>query len=403
MPSCPSSMPPPFSALLLAACVLPLHGEDLLRGTIDPYDAGRQRAQFLAVAGVDLELSEQEFAADAAGERRFVQPFDQWPALKRFDANGNGTLDWFEALGYRQDLRLRVVTAYDSDGNGCMTGRANEALAKGLVPPPIRTGRGPADASPPAAPPSADRPPRTPQQKFIDRMMMLDDEDPGDLRNVDFQSEMREAFDTDGNGQLDSQEMQAYSQAMQQRLLDHFDTNGDGQIDALEEVTQMDRMSENGLRRAEKQIARAMDRNGDGTIDEQEQRLVDQATRSMRENIDAVQAQRLRKYDADGDGRLSLHEAQQFKAARTARMQRMQDFFSERFDLDGSGRMDSREEFEAMQALQRKAMRHMFGPGARNNSEMLARFDEDGDGRIVGDEQEEMMFQLLKEAAEAER
>ena len=78
---------------------------DLLKDAVDPYVPGEQRQLFLKAAGVDTELDEKEFNADAEKEKSFVRSFDKWSQLVRFDVNGNKKLDWFECDQYRRAVR----------------------------------------------------------------------------------------------------------------------------------------------------------------------------------------------------------------------------------------------------------------------------------------------------------
>jgi len=377
-------------------------GEDLARGAVDPYESGAQRRAFLAIAGVDGELSETEFHEDASGAHKFARPFDRWAAMLRFDANANGTIDWIEANEYREDLRARMLGKFDEDRNRKLTGterqRANEALARGEIPPPaVGTGRGQAGAP---QSPAANNPNLSPQQKFVDRLMFSTDPDI-DFTGFDMQKETLKAFDVNGNGQLDPEENQEYGRVIQQRMLEHFDSDGDGQIDALEEVAQMDRMMERGVLIAARQMERMADRPDLG---EAQREMMRKSIDTMREHQQAAKRQRLRKYDADGDGSLSLPEAQAWRESRMQRGQRMQESLNKKFDLDGTGRMDSQEEFKAFTEFQRKAMQSQFQNfGLRPSPALLERFDEDRDGQIVGEEQEEMMTQLLIEALNAEQ
>ncbi|MGB2822212.1 MAG: hypothetical protein WBF17_14605, partial [Phycisphaerae bacterium] len=111
---------------------------DVLKGAVDPYEPGAERGRFFRVAGVNNELDGKEFAAAQGQAGSFARKFDRWQSMLAFDKNRNGTLDWFEADAYRQDLRKRVLEAFDADKDGRLTGkereRANAALAAGRVP-----------------------------------------------------------------------------------------------------------------------------------------------------------------------------------------------------------------------------------------------------------------------------
>lgn len=372
---------------------------DLVHGAVDPYEVGKQRVVFLRVAGVDGELSASEFTADEQGNRLFVKVFDRWPAMIEFDRDKNGSLDWLEADAYRQDIRARVISRYDSDKNRKLNGpertQANEALAKGLIPP--RSAKPDPAVSAPAPTPSAPQAnapdTRTDPEKFVDAIMSVSD-DEVDFSNM--QAELTKHFDTNGNGTLDPDESQEYGRLMQKRILDNFDTNGDGVIDALEEIHQMDRMQDIAVKRMDKQMSRMFDFNRDGELDEREKEQAENGTRMMREQWEGARAQRLRKYDKDGNGELSLEEAKAYRESRMERGRRSMEFMVKHFDLDGNGQMDTQEEFQAMQRHQMKTLPGLMGP-AGPSAENIKRFDEDGDGKLLGEEMEEMMTQLMIE------
>lgn len=107
---------------------------DLAKGTIDPIDLAGERMRFLEAAGVTNELDANAFEANRGKKNPFVRSFDRWEEIIKFDRNHNGTIDWFEADAYRQDLRKKVLAIY-GDKDGKLTGKqreaANLALAEG--------------------------------------------------------------------------------------------------------------------------------------------------------------------------------------------------------------------------------------------------------------------------------
>ena len=111
---------------------------DLLNDAVDPYTQGKERVRFLRAAGVDSELTEAELDANATANDPFVRPFDQWAKIRPFDANKNGTIDWFEADAYRRAARKAIIAEYDKNADGKLTGQerdeANKALAVGRLP-----------------------------------------------------------------------------------------------------------------------------------------------------------------------------------------------------------------------------------------------------------------------------
>ncbi len=112
-----------------------------------------------------------------------------------------------------------------------------------------------------------------------------------------------DAIDTDKNGQLSRDEIQAWitarQQEMQQRIADHIkaaDTNGDGQISMDEAKAGLPMVYDH---------FDFLDANHDGQITQAEfERMRDPAV------LKAAVLARLKAADTDGDGKLNLAEAQ---------------------------------------------------------------------------------------------
>ena len=86
--------------------------------------------------------------------------------------------------------------------------------------------------------------------------------------------EMKAQFDTDGDGQLNDAERQAFREDRQQKRFAEVDANGDGQISFEEQSAAREK-------RREKMIAR-FDTNGDGELDETERQAAKEARKKMR-------------------------------------------------------------------------------------------------------------------------
>lgn len=113
-------------------------GKDLLRHQVDPLNMSLVRAKFLRAAGVDMELSAEEFKADQEKGKGFAMKYDKWGTLVKYDANKNKTLDWFEVKRYRKGFRASVMGKYDLNKNMRLTGiereKAHKALTGGELP-----------------------------------------------------------------------------------------------------------------------------------------------------------------------------------------------------------------------------------------------------------------------------
>jgi hypothetical protein len=137
-----------MTRLLSVVCVLTvstavtlaaeLQDMDLLTGAIDPFNEGIERAKFLKAAGVDTEMTEDEFRADQRRADGFVRSFDQWPLVNRFDDDRNGAISWFEALRYRRAIFAVLLEQHDENSDGMLNKFAErrgaaEAVAAGKL------------------------------------------------------------------------------------------------------------------------------------------------------------------------------------------------------------------------------------------------------------------------------
>jgi hypothetical protein len=311
---------------------------------VDPYVPGAERIRFLAAAGVDNELTAEEFAANAARAEPFARKFDTWAALAKHDANGNGTIDWFEAEAYRRDLRSRVMASFDANRDGRLTGderdKANAALLSGKLP-----GRGGGVTA------------RAPVAPVARRMQ-----------------DLLHGFDEDGDGRLSDEEFDAWREARreefeQRRLemeLQHFDTDGDGQLSEEEQAaleTFQGRLAGLGERLRE----RLIDEDGDGEISDEER---GRAIRKMPMMVRRMREEMRRLTDADGDGEVSRKERAVFGDLMRDGMQRMIEGYTQDYDRDGNGRLDAEERQTLLTGVEEEM-------NAR-----AAEYDINGDGRL---------------------
>ncbi len=360
-------------AVLLTASVT-FAQTDILKSAVDPYEQPTQRRLFLQAAGVDSELSSEEFAAEQKKEKGLAKSYDKWATVTIFDKNKNGSMDWFEFDAYRRDLRLAVLGVYDKDNNRKLTGPEREAAAKDLAAgklPKLNVPRTPR----PRSSGSSDAPPRP-------RGDAPRGNDRGDRGNNDprarfeeLRAEMLKKHDKDGDGELTGDERDAarreIGQIMRQRYIDQYDKNGDGEVDREEREAAREAQRE----RWRQSMLERYDKNKDGEIDEDERRAAREAQ---------VQAFLLRRFDEDKDGKLNETEQAAADKAREEYRQRSEERrkeFMERFDKNKNGEIDE-EEREAIREAFRGRGRGRGGPdGDRRRGGDRDRGDNDSEPR----------------------
>ncbi len=346
----------------LAAAFIPLHavGEtaptpDVLRHAIDPFNSVQQRGSFMRASGVDMELSQAEFEADRKAARGFVRVFDQWSDFARFDANSNGTIDFFEAEKCRFDQRKRVLAAYDTNKDGALTGTeretANKALSAGRIPAPVREAtRRTTDAFPPEGQGAGGDAPA----------------DRGDRPANDMRERMREFIrehDKDGDGRLNEEERTAAREAMRKRFVEENDTDGDGELSDAERDAARRKMRERWEAERERRrqaFVEEHDKDGDGELSEEEReaarqamrkRWEEQRTERRRQWLDRGGEEVMERYDTDKDGQLSDAEkdaaVKQMEERERERAEAMRRRMLEQYDKNKDGELDEEERAEA--------------------------------------------------------
>ncbi len=317
---------------------------DVAKGVVDPYDAGAERARFLAAAGVDSELSEEEFKANAAASEPFARKFDSWATLRAFDRNGNGTIDWFEADGYRKALRDAVLLAYDKDKDGKLAGEerdaANKELAAGKAPRVAtpRRERPTPDGNQPRQPGQPGNRPAQPGQPGGGRGGLTEEQ----------RAEMLKNFDKDGDGQLNREEREAARSAQ----LEEWRKANPEAAARFDE-----RRAEEEKRRAD--FTKKYDKDGDGQLSEEERREA---------------------FRAEGQARLEAWKERDPEGY--ARFEKQQEEFTKRFDKDGDGQLSNEERRAGFETLREE--------GRARFAELSKKYDKDGDGQLSREEREEM-------------
>jgi len=319
---------------------------DVARGPVDSYQAGFERSRFLAAAGVDTELDAEEFKANPKANKPWVRVFDSWTKLRAFDRNGNGTIDWFEADAYRKAVRTAVLGQFDKDKNNRLNQQerdeANKLLASGRTPkltaPKARTAQSnlPESNLPQAILPKANLPARSETQK---RGIVVN---------------QRNTWDKNGDGKFSDEERKIYYQEMKERnakrredYVKKHDTDGDGQLSRDE---QQDAYKQ---QRAESQARYDKWKQDNPEAWAQQQK--------RQQEYKLRQQEQIRKYDANGDGKLTGDEWQgvreeQMEAWKKrdpdgyARHQKRQQDYIDRHDQDGDGKLSADERKVAQKA-----------------------------------------------------
>ena len=290
---------------------------DYVRGLIDEYFQGGERDRFFASAGVDGEITQEEFHATPPAGAPFAQPYDHWTVVAAFDRDGNGKLNWVEAESYRLALQMQVMKLFDTNRDRKLSGAEREAANAHLAAKVrlLRPASGP--AAPPPAPAASTWPQQWPQvrdEQDGDRDGALSDQEHERLV-ARIRAERRQAqlrtYDADRNGKLDAEEQAAAElelrkegqQWRQQWELSLWDANGDGELSGPERIAMNEHLRRERERAQQRHAewVRRWDRNADGRLSAAE---LTEANRLMQETAD----RRRKEMDADNDGKLTAEE-----------------------------------------------------------------------------------------------
>jgi len=363
----------------------------LLKGAIDPFITGLERALFLKAAGVDTELDHSEFGTNKKVEGGFVRSYERFSTLLLFDKNRDKKIDWFEANAYRLALRAAVLGAYDKDKNRRLTAterdEAIKALGAGKLPriatPKSGSSNIESDLGPGAAPPSRPSPNAKPSQK--NRQFT---NSPEDRRREweQLQSKLAEKYDRDGNGRLNTrEEWQAARQEIReyysQREIERYDKDGDGQVSDEERRAGRERDQQAELRRR-------ADRDRDGQLDGAEQTAYDESLRQARDkqaHDEQARKNFMNRFDKDGDGDLNESERQAVGPYYQALREKVNKTAIELYDSNGDGQLNAEEKAAGMTQF---------------NKQVMEKYDSDGDGELNLKERAEAM---RREPQESER
>jgi Ca2+-binding EF-hand superfamily protein len=385
-------------AIATVLAPLPLLADviDAVKDAVDPFNPGAERGRFLVAAGVDSEMDEAEFKANAAAADPFVRKFDSWAAMKAFDRNGNGTIDWFEAESYRKALREATVKVYDKNHDGQLDEAERAAAASDLAAgkaPRIAAGGGGSD------------------------------------------------WDKNGNGRVDPDEVEAYSKAQQQRYAQwqaeytkRWDKDGDGKVSAEEAAAaQKAQMQEwrdanpqqaafhdlyfDLLKKKREEQTKKYDLNGNGRLDADEWKaLSDDRMKAWKERDpqghanwvkqqEQMQAswrkqqeEQLKKYDANGNGKLDPDEWRAVGEDQNRQWKQQQADQLKKYDANGDGKLDA-DEWKAIGEDRMNEWREQNPEAAaayekqqarwkQQQADYLKKWDADGDGKLSHEENE---------------
>ena len=322
---------------------------DICRGVIDPYDISGEKALFYAAAGVDNELTSDEFNAARGKDKTFARKFDSWATLITFDKDKNGKIDWNEAGAYRQETRRKVMGSFDKNKDGKLTGdertAANKALAAG-------------------------------------RLSLSSVSAAREARMAQWRAEMLKKYDIDNDGKLNEAEEAKRRQASehaarermerfrQERELRDHDADKDGKLNETE-ATARDKERADREKRMKEFVAK-FDKNGDGKLTGDER---EEAAPAFRE---AMRKRMIAQYDKNGDGELDKgEEAARQQAWDKRRQEGRSRYELERFDKNKDGKLDEGESGERDKWRKKHDAEH-----EAERAKYVKRYDKNGDGKV---------------------
>ena len=194
------------------------------------------------------------------------------------------------------------------------------------------------------------------------------------------------AHDADKDGKLSPEERGAmWRGRLEERradLLRKYDTNSNGELDEDEVRAITKEMTD-------RWTLRRFDKDGDGRLSETESAAAEEATAQWRGRFQewSQRAKELTaKHDADGDGKLNPEE-------RRAMWQEMRgQWMTRRFDKDGDGKLNPQEADALAKAeAERKAMYEKW------QGVFVKRYDRDGDGALSPEERRTAMADIGEE------
>ncbi len=342
---------------------------DFVKELFDDYAQDAERDRFFQAAGVDGELNRTEFAAAAGKDNAFVGRYDRSNLAAAHDLDKSGKLNWPEAEKYRLAVKAMVLTRYDRDKDGKLTGKerdaANKMLARGLRRP---RGRGW----------SRNRWDRNRDGK-------MDAEETQTMQAEQAKWKQRQAdwthkWDADEDGKLSAEERQAAAKAMradyQKKRLEKWDANKDGKLDDEETKAMRESARKRMAERMDKWLLRRNDKDGDGKLNADEQAAADaqkERWAKVREQWQKQAEAAINKFNTDGDGEISTEE----REAAITKARAEWDKRRKEMDTDGDGAVSREERGAYFKKIQDK-------------------YDADGDGQLNDEERRKMIETEMK-------
>jgi len=324
---------------------------DICRGVIDPYDISGEKALFYASAGVDNELTSDEFNTARGKEKTFARKFDSWRILITFDKDKNGKIDWNEAGAYRQETRLKVMGSFDKNKDGKLSGDERAAANKALA---------------------------------VGRLSLGSVSAAREARMAQWRAEMLKRYDVDRDGKLNKAEeakrREAYERAARERAERYrrerelharaSEPDGNGKQETRESAARdADRADRE---RRKKEFIKKYDTNGDGHINGDEWQ---EAGPAMRE---AIRKYHTDKFDKNKDGELDESEkAAMRKDHERRREEGRRRYELGRFDRNKDGKLDKGET-----AARDKWRKQHETERAKRIAEYVRKYDKNGDGKV---------------------
>ncbi len=203
------------------------------------------------------------------------------------------------------------------------------------------------------------------------------------------------AFDKDGNKTIDWFEADAYRQALRKLVLATFDADKNGKLTGDERkkanaalYTGQVRVSSGRSRRGrggfsrqpDPEAVKKYDKNGDGKLSSEERTAYDAARR------EEYRKRMVERYDTDKDGEVSDKEREAAReAGRRQWEERRQSMLKDRFDANKDGKLDDKET-----AAMEKYNEERQARDAQRRQDFMKRWDKDGDGELSEKERDAM-------------